>query len=462
MPQGPRPALGDLLAGGITALFSVPEGMAYAAIAGLAPGSGLSSGVWPAVVGSLLARTPLMITTLTSAIALTSGNALRHAHLDPTRPANVAALTLLVAAAMALFALLGLGSALRGISLGAVTGFSLGTAVQIIVGALREATGYRARHHNRLLRLASWLAHPGSWSHRMTAVAAATVLVWALAHAVTRLRALAVLVALVVTGVLVHVAGVTVPLAASLGAVPGGLPQLTVPNWWVMPHLVGGACSVAAVALAQAAAIAPGSPAQDLVPASAVAPAHGPAQGRAQGPAQAPLLAQAPPPAQAPPQAQAPPPAPAPVGRRAARRDVLAQAAANAVGAFFHALPAGGSPSRTAVAASAGARTRWAGVASGVVLALLLCFFGRVAGFIPLAVVGALLILIGIKLVVARLPEIALAWRRGWRERSLLVVTFLAATQLPLQYALLLGGLLSGAARAGARLVDHGKVAAAG
>ncbi|WP_329576641.1 SulP family inorganic anion transporter [Kitasatospora sp. NBC_01250] len=414
-----RPAPRDLLAGGITALFSVPEGMAYAAIAGLAPGSGLSSGVLPAMMGSLLGRTPLMITTLTSAIALTSGNALRHAHLDPTLPANVAALTLLVAAAMALFALLGLGAVLRGISLGAVTGFSLGTAVQIIAGALREATGYRARHHNRLLRLASWLAHPGAWSHRMTAVAVATVLVWALAHAVSRLRALAVLVALVVTGVLVHVAGITVPLAASLGTVPGGLPQLTVPNWWVMPHLVGGACSVAAVALAQAAAIAPGSP------------AGGPAAGE-------------------------------PVGRRAGRRDVLAQAAANAVGAFCHALPVGGSPSRTAVAVAAGARSRWAGVASGVVLALLLCFFGRVTGFIPLAVVGALLILIGVKLVLARLPEIALAWRRGWRERSLLVVTFLAATQLPLQYALLLGALLSGAAHAVGLLVGHRRVAATG
>ncbi|GAB2741364.1 SulP family inorganic anion transporter [Kitasatospora kifunensis] len=419
---GTRPGVGDLLAGGITALFSVPEGMAYAAIAGLAPGSGLSSGVWPAVVGSLLVRTPLMIITLTSAIALTSGNALRQAHLDPALPANVAALTLLVAAAMALFALLGLGSVLQGISLGAMTGFSLGTAVQIIAGALREATGYRAHHHNRLLRLASWLAHPGAWSHRMTAVAAATVLVWALAHAVTRLRALAVLVALVVTGVLVHVAGITVPLAASLGAVPAGLPQLTVPNWGVMPQLIGGACSVAAVALAQAAAIAPGreTPGRET-------PARE---------------------------------APAPVGRRAARRDVFAQAAANAVGAFCHALPAGGSPSRTAVAASAGARTRWAGVASGVALALVLCFFGRVAGFIPLAVVGALLILIGVKLVVARLPEIGLAWRRGWRERSLLVVTFLAATQLPLQYALLLGALLSGAARAVGLLVAHDRMAA--
>ncbi|WP_181799644.1 SulP family inorganic anion transporter [Kitasatospora acidiphila] len=107
------PSAVDAAAGLITALFSVPEGMAYAAMAGFDPAAGLYTGVWPAVVGSLLAQTPLMVTTLTSAIALTSGGALRQARLDPTVPGNVAALTLLVALAMALFALLRLGSLLR-------------------------------------------------------------------------------------------------------------------------------------------------------------------------------------------------------------------------------------------------------------------------------------------------------------------------------------------------------------
>ncbi|TQF06935.1 SulP family inorganic anion transporter [Kitasatospora acidiphila] len=273
-----------------------------------------------------------------------------------------------------------------------MTGFSVGIALQIITGALHDATGFRAHQHNRLLRVLAWAAHPGAWSTTVTAVAVLTVLVWALAHALPGARPLAVLIALVVTAALVHAAGIAVPLAGSLGRIPDGVPPLTVPAWQAMPRLVGGAGAVALVALAQAAGIAPARP-------SAVG--GGPAAGRA--------------------------------------RDMLAQAAANAVGAFCHALPAGGSLSRTAVSACAGARTRWAGVASGCVLALLLCGLGAGVGLIPLPVIGALLIVIGVKLITGRAAEIRAAWCGGPGERATMVATFLASTQLPLQYALLPG-----------------------
>lgn len=72
--------------GFVTGLFSLPEGMAYAAIAGFSPLTGLYPGVVPAIVGSLTARTALMVTTLTSAIALTSQSLPANAGLDPKAP----------------------------------------------------------------------------------------------------------------------------------------------------------------------------------------------------------------------------------------------------------------------------------------------------------------------------------------------------------------------------------------
>ncbi|MFI8483620.1 hypothetical protein [Streptomyces rubrogriseus] len=53
----------------MTGLFSIPEGMAYASVAWFGPVAGPYAGVVPAVVGSPTARTVLMVTTLTSAIA---------------------------------------------------------------------------------------------------------------------------------------------------------------------------------------------------------------------------------------------------------------------------------------------------------------------------------------------------------------------------------------------------------
>ena len=59
------------MAGFVTGLFSIPEGMAYASIGGFNPLLGLYSGMVPTTVGSLFSRPVLMTTSLTSAIALT-------------------------------------------------------------------------------------------------------------------------------------------------------------------------------------------------------------------------------------------------------------------------------------------------------------------------------------------------------------------------------------------------------
>ena len=130
-----RPRPRDAVAGLVTGLFSIPEGMAYASIGGFNPAAGLYSGMVSAIVGSVFARTVLMVTTLTSAIALTSRSVLADAGLDPSDPANIAALALVVGAVMLIFGLLRFGSIMNFVSNAVMTGFSTGIAVQIIAGA---------------------------------------------------------------------------------------------------------------------------------------------------------------------------------------------------------------------------------------------------------------------------------------------------------------------------------------
>lgn len=238
-----------------------------------------------------------------------------------------------------------------------------------------------------MLRILLCAAHPHGWERARAVAAVATVLVWLAVFAVRRVRALAVPVALAATSAGVCWAHLPVPSAASLGPLPSGLPALTVPCWPVLPRLALGAAAVALVALAQAAGVAaPGQQAQV---------------------------------------------------RRRWGHDVWAQAAANLAGAFCQAMPAGGSLSRTAVAVAAGGRTRWAGVSSGVALALLVAFGGRAVAAIPLPVVGALLALVGGKLLVGRRAAVGLAWRGGAVDRALLLGTLALSTEVPLTYALL-------------------------
>lgn len=389
-----RPRPKDAVAGFVTGLFSIPEGMAYASIGGFNPVLGLYSGMIPTAVGSLFSRTVLMTTTLTSAIALTAQSVLSSAQLDPNEPSNVATLTVLVGLIMLAFGLLRLGSVMSYVSNAVMTGFTTGIAVQIVAGVLGDATGYETGAHNTIAKIADSLAHVADWDVTTVLVSVATVAVCVVVRLVPRLEPFAVLGALVVVTTVVVLLSIDVRDVGDIGAIPSGLPGPVLPDPTVMPDLLAGAVAVALVALAQAAGIGAAVPNPDG-------------------------------------------------SRTNVSGDFTAQGIANVAGGFFRALPVGGSLSRTGVSTSAGAKTRWAGIFAGVSLALLVLVAGGVAEVIPMPVIGGLIIVIGAELVQGRLPDIRLVLRTGWLPAASMIATFLATTQLPLQQAILLGAGLS-------------------
>jgi sulfate permease, SulP family len=397
--RGPKKSLGrptakDAVAGFVTGLFSIPEGMAYASIGGFNPVLGLYSGMVPTTVASLFSRTVLMTTTLTSAIALTSQSVLASAHLDPDDLNNVATLTVLVGAIMVVFGLLRLGSVMSFVSNAVMTGFTTGIALQIVAGVLGDATGYEPDAHNTIAKVVDSVGHVADWELTTLLVALSTVAVWAVVRLVPRLEPFAILGALVVVTAVVVVFSVDVETVGDIGTVPSGLPHPILPDPGVMAELLAGAVAVALVALAQAAGIGAAVPNPDG-------------------------------------------------SRTNMSGDFTAQGVANLAGGFFRALPTGGSLSRTGVATSAGAQTRWAGIFAGVFLGLVVLVAGGVAELIPMPVIGGLVIVIGAELVVGRLPDIRLVVRTGWLPTVAMLATFLATTQLPLQQAILLGAGLS-------------------
>jgi SulP family sulfate permease len=389
-----RPTAKDAIAGFVTGLFSIPEGMAYASIGGFNPVLGLYSGMVPTTVGSLFSRTVLMTTTLTSAIALTSQSVLASAQLDPNDLNNIATLTVLVGAIMVVFGLLRLGSVMSFVSNAVMTGFTTGIALQIVAGVLGDATGYAPDVHNTIAKVVDSIAHIADWELTTLAVALGTIAVWLVVRLVPRLEPFAILGALVAVTAVVVVFSIDVETVGDIGTVPSGLPHPVVPDLGAMPDLLAGAVAVALVALAQAAGIGAAVPNPDG-------------------------------------------------SRTNLSGDFTAQGLANLAGGFFRALPTGGSLSRTGVATSAGAQSRWAGIFAGVFLGLVVLVAGGVAERIPMPVIGGLVIVIGAELVVGRLPDIRLVLRTGWLPTVAMLATFLATTQLPLQQAILLGAGLS-------------------
>ena len=389
-----RPTPRDVLAGLVTGLFSIPEGMAYASIGGFNPVVGLYSGVVPGIVASVFARTVLMVTTLTSAIALSSRSVLKESGLDPTDPANVAALAVVVGVVMLIFGLLRFGAIMNFVSNAVMTGFSTGIALQIIAGVLGDATGYKPQSGNTIGKFIDSLAHIGLWHPTAVAVAAGTVAVWAVFHFVKPLESFAILLALVVVTAVVAIAHIEVETVGDIASISNSLPPVTIPNFAVMPELLLGGVAVALVALAQAAGISAAVPNPDG-------------------------------------------------SRSNMSGDFTAQGVGNLAGGFFGALPAGGSLSRTGVATSAGAQTRWAGIFAGIWLALLVLIVGSVAEVIPMPVIGGLIFVIGLELVVGRLPDIRLVLRVAPISAVAMLITFAATTQLPLHTAILIGVVTS-------------------
>jgi sulfate permease, SulP family len=389
-----RPRFRDVIAGLVTGLFSIPEGMAYASIGGFNPVAGLYSGVVSTIVGSLFARTVLMVTTLTSALALTSQSVLSAAGLDPIDPSNIAALVIVAGAVMLVFGLLRFGAMMNFVSNAVMTGFTTGIALQIVAGVIHDATGYRPDSRNTIGKFVDAFAHIGEWQLTACLVALGTVAVWAVFHFIKPLEAFAILLALVVMTVVVVAADIEVETVGDIASIPNALPPLQMPNFAAMPELLAGGLAVALVGLAQAAGISAAVPNPDGT-------------------------------------------------RPSTNGDFVAQGAANLAGGFFGALPTGGSLSRTGVAVSAGAQTRWAGIFAGIWLAALVLVAGSLAEVIPMPVIGGLILVIGVELVAGRWADIKLVLRTAPLSAVAMLITFAATTQLPLHTAILIGAITS-------------------
>jgi SulP family sulfate permease len=122
-------------------------------------------------------------------------------------------------------------------------------------------------------------------------------------------------------------------------------------------------------------------------------------------------------------------------------RDFSGQGAANISAGLFQGMPIGGSVGSTALVVSAGGRTRWANIFSGLVVAVVIVLFAGQIGLLAMPAMAALLIVAGFQSL--NWEEIHDVWEVGWLPRFVMIVTLVATLTLPVQFAVLVGVLLS-------------------
>lgn len=397
-----RPARGDVVAAVSVALVLIPQALAYAVIAGVDPVYGLYAAVAAPIAGALVGSSPYLQTGPVAVTALLTFGAL--APLAEPRTVEFAGLAailaLLVGVVRVGIGLVGAGPIAYLMSQPVVVSFTTAAALIIISTQVPGLLGLDAEGGNPVLAAAKLLADPGSWSWTDLVVGLLSGGLLLGARRVSPLfpGALLAVVAGIVWSRLVSYDGDVVGSIVVELRTPSGLSFAAVASLLV-PALV-----IAVVGFAEPASIARRYAAMDRAPWDADKEFVG------QG---------------------------------------LANLASGAAGGF----PVGGSFSRTSLNRISGARTRWSGFLTGLLVLAVLPFVD-VLSSLPVAVLSGLVIGAVVSLVDVRTP--LRFWR--WSKPQLAVGLVTATSTLVLAPRVERGVLLGVAAALAVHLWREMKV----
>ena len=124
-----------------------------------------------------------------------------------------------------------------------------------------------------------------------------------------------------------------------------------------------------------------------------------------------------------------------------ANQELAAKGIGNVVGAFFGCMPTSASWTRSAINLQMGSRTRWVGVISGVTVLAVMIVFGPAARYVPRACLGAIIMWIAALMV--DLESARYVWRWSVTDAVVLVITYVSTLVFEIQYAIYLGIVMS-------------------
>lgn len=388
----------DAVAAVLGAVLVLPQGIAFATLAGLPPEYGLYTAIVPCIIAALFGSSWHVMSGPTNANSLALFAMLSPLALafSPVYIQMALAVTVMVGVMQWLIGALRLGTLANFISPAALFGFTSGAAVLIAIYALPDLLGLPvAAEHGAAAVLVHVLAQLQSVQPAALVTAGVTL---AVALLVRRLRSnwpymLAGLVAATALAwAWTHYAG-PLPLR-TIGQIETPWPKFAVPHvsWAALPELLGLAFALTIVALGQSISIA-----------KAVAARSG--------------------------------------QRIDANREFRGQGLSNIVGGFFSSYVSCGSLNRSMPNLEAGARTPLAAVFSAVLLLGLVAVSAGLLAQIPMAALAALLVLVAVSLL--DLQRWKQLYTLSRTEFGVAFATLVATVSIRLEIAILLGTLLS-------------------
>ncbi|MGN0063929.1 MAG: SulP family inorganic anion transporter, partial [Nocardioides sp.] len=252
----------DLRSGVVLGAVAVPDGLAAGLLAGVNPLHGVQAYMAGMLGGAVASGSVLMAVQATGAMAVTVSDVPQTQ--DPaTSSAALVTLSLLTGLVMLALGLARLGSLVRFVPSAVMAGFVTAVAVNIALGQVAHVTGYESAQDQRLLAALDTVARPGAFNAPTVLTAALTaVLVLTLTR--TRLGALGMLVALVLSSALAaQVPGLQVATIGDVASISAGSLVPAAPRLDLVLPLLVPALSLALVGLVQGAAVGASVPNPD-------------------------------------------------------------------------------------------------------------------------------------------------------------------------------------------------------
>ncbi len=383
---------GDVQAGLTVAVMLIPQGMAYALLAGVPPKMGLYASVVPLLVYAFLGTSRQLAVGPAAMISLLTGAAIAQmGQLSSSEVVTLAiALSLMVGVIQVLMGIFRIGFLVNFISHPVIKGFTFAASLMIAVSQLKYILGVSIpRDHfigNVLLQLVRQLPQV-NWPTVVIGVSSLLILIGLKKWRPAIPSALVVVVLGTLAVALLHLEASGV---AIVGTIPAGLPAPRLPQVSLdqMERLLPMAVTIAFVGFMESISVA-----------KAIASRHH--------------------------------------YTIDANQEMIAIGAANIAGALFQAYPVAGGFGRTAVNDQAGARTQLAAIITALTILITLLVLTPLFYYLPQAVLAAIIIVAVWGLM--DWHELQFLWKVKRSDAMILLITFGATLVVGIEQGILIG-----------------------
>jgi SulP family sulfate permease len=386
----------DIIAGITGAIIVLPQGVAFAMIAGLPPEYGLYSAIVPAMIAALFGSSFHLIsgpTTAISIVVFTTVSPLA----EPSSAAYiqmVLTLTFIAGAFQFALGLARLGALVNFVSHSVVVGFTAGAALLIGTSQLSNFFGVAGAKRHSFIHIWMDLFYRLPETNLYVVGIALATLCAAVIFKIYFPRWPGMLLAMIVGSVLAAVVNGKEHGVRLIGSLPGRLPPLSLPDLSTasVRQLAPAALAVAMLGLAEAVSIA----------RSVATRSH---------------------------------------QRIDSNQEFIGQGLSNMVGSFFSSYASSGSFTRTGLNYEVGAKTPMAAVYAASTLTAVLLLIAPLTAYLPIASMAGVLLLVAYSLIDTH--HIKTIFVTSKPETAVLLVTFLATLLVELEFAIYIGVILS-------------------